>query len=98
MFQFTSFKSIISKDDISKNVLKLSSIERIFEDSYVFCQEVFGFNLVKNTNNSLKAVKINSIEDDIYVRTKISKVQNKKVKFENSLMMLSGIKEKKNWY
>ncbi len=95
MLQFTSFKSIISNDDLSKNVLKLSSIERIFEDSYVFCQEVFGFNLVKNTNTSLKVVEINSFDDEIYVKTKISKVQNKKVKFENSLMMLSGIKENK---
>ena len=32
MFNFTSFKSIISKDDISNSVIKLSSIERIFED------------------------------------------------------------------
>ena len=93
MLQFTSFKSIISKDDISKNVLKLSSIERIFEDSYIFCQEVFGFNMVKNTNTSLKVIKINFFDHDIYVKTKISKVQNKKVKFENSLMILLGIKE-----
>jgi len=93
MLQFTSFKSIISKDDISKNVLKLSSIERIFEDSYIFCQEVFGFNMVKNTKTSLKVIKINFFDHDIYVKTKISKVQNKKVKFENSLMILLGIKE-----
>ena len=93
MLQFTSFKSIISKDDISKNVLKLSSIERIFEDSYIFCQEVFGFNMVKNTNTSLKVVKINFFDHDIYVKTKISRVQNKKVKFENSLMIFLGNKE-----
>ena len=67
MFNFTSFKSIISKDDISNSVIKLSSIERIFEDSYVFCQKVFGFNLTKNSITSLKTVKINSINDDIYI-------------------------------
>ena len=95
MFNFTSFKSIISKDDISNSVIKLSSIERIFEDSYVFCQKVFGFNLTKNSITSLKTVKINSINDDIYINTKISKINNKKVKFENNLMVSSGIKESK---
>ena len=95
MFNFTSFKSIISKDDISNSVFKLSSIERIFEDSYVFCQKVFGFNLTKNSITSLKTVKINSINDDIYINTKISKINNKKVKFENNLMVSSGIKESK---
>ena len=95
MFNFTSFKSIISKDDISNSVFKLSSIERIFEDSYVFCQKVFGFNLTKNSITSLKTVKINSINDDIYINTKISKINNKKVKFENNLVVSSGIKESK---
>ena len=95
MFNFTSFKSIISKDDISNSVFKLSSIERIFEDSYVFCQKVFGFNLTKNSITSLKTVKINSINDDIYIETKISKINNKKVKFENILIVSSGIKESK---
>ena len=95
MVKFTSFKSIISKDDISNSVIKLSSIERIFEDSYVFCQKVFGFNLTKNSITSLKTVKINSINDDIYINTKISKINNKKVKFENTLMVSSGITESK---
>ena len=95
MFKFTSFKSIISKEDISNNLIKLSSIERIFEDSYVFCQKVFGFKSIKNFSTSLKTVKINSINDDIYINTKISKINNKKVKFENTLMVSSGIKESK---
>ena len=95
MFNFTSFKSIISKDDISNSVFKLSSIERIFEDSYVFCQKVLGFKSSKNTNTSLKTVRINSINDDIYINTKISKINNKKVKFENILIVSSGIKESK---
>ena len=95
MFNFTSFKSIISKDDISNSVIKLSSIERIFEDSYVFCQKVFGFKSTKNSSTSLKTVKINSINDDIYIETKISKINNKKVKFENILIVSSGIKETK---
>ena len=95
MLNFTSFKSIISKDDISNNVIKLSSIERIFEDSYVFCQKVLGFKSANNPNTSLKTVRINSINDDIYINTKISKINNKKVKFENTLMVSSGIKESK---
>ena len=95
MFKFTSFKSIISKDDISNSVIKLSSIERIFEDSYVFCQKVFGFKSIKNSSTSFKTVKINSINDDIYIETKISKINNKKVKFENILIISSGIKESK---
>ena len=95
MFYFTSFNSIISKDDISNNVIKLSFIERIFEDSYVFCQKVLGFKSSKNTNTSLKIVRINSINDDIYINTKISKINNKKVKFENTLMVSSGIQESK---
>ena len=95
MFNFTSFKSIISKDDISNNVIKLSSIERIFEDSYVFCQKVLGFKTANNPNTSLRTVRINSINDDIYINTKISKINNKKVKFENTLMVSSGIKESK---
>ena len=95
MFNFTSFKSIISKDDISNNAIKLSSIERIFEDSYVFCQKVLGFKSANNPNTSLKTVRINSINDDIYINTKISKINNKKVKFENTLMVSSGIKESK---
>ena len=95
MFNFTSFKSIISKDDISDNLIKLSSIERIFEDSYVFCQKVFGFKSTRNSSTSLKTVRINSINDDIYINTKISKINNKKVKFENTLMVSSGIKESK---
>ena len=95
MFNFTSFNSIISKDDISNSVIKLSSIERIFEDSYVFCQKVFGFKSTKNSSTSLKTVRINSINDDIYINTKISKINNKKVKFENTLMVSSGIKESK---
>ena len=66
MFNFTSFKSIISKDDISNNSIKLSSIERIFEDSYVFCQKVLGFKSSKNTNTSLKTVRINSINSVSY--------------------------------
>ena len=61
MFNFSSFKSIISKDDISNSVIKLSSIETIFEDSYVFCQKVFGFKSTKNSSTSLKTVRINSI-------------------------------------
>ena len=73
MFNFTSFKSIISKDDISNNVIKLSSIERIFEDSYVFCYKIFGFKSAKNPNTSLKNVRINSINDNIYINTKIYK-------------------------
>ena len=80
MFNFTSFKSIISKDDISNNIIKLSSIERIFEDSYVFCQKVLGFKSANNPNTLLKIVRINSINDDIYINTKISKINNKKVK------------------
>ena len=95
MFNFTSFKSIISKDDISNNVIKLSSVERIFEDSYVFCHKVFGFKSVKNPNTSLKTVIINPIDYDIYVETKISKIKDKKVKFKNTLMVSSGIKESK---
>ena len=95
MFNFTSFKSIISKDDISNNIIKLSSIERIFEDSYVFCQKVLGFKSANNPNTILKTVRINSINDDIYINTKISKINNKKVKFENTLMVSSGIKESK---
>ena len=62
MFNFTSFKSIISKDDISNNVIKLSSIERIFEDSYVFCQKVLGFKSANNSNTLLKTVRINLIK------------------------------------
>ncbi|MFL2822306.1 MAG: hypothetical protein EVA21_06215 [Alphaproteobacteria bacterium] len=95
MFNFTSFKSIISKDDFSNNIIKLSSVERIFEDSYIFCHKVFGFKSAVNPNTSLKTVRINSINDDIYVETKISKINNKKVKFENALMVSSGIKESK---
>ena len=95
MLNFTSFKSIISKDDISNNLIKLSFIERIFEDSYVFCQKVLGFKSANNPNTSLKTVRINSINDDIYINTKISKINNKKVKFENTLMVSSGIKESK---
>ena len=95
MFNFTSFKSIISKDDISNSVIKLSSIETIFEDSYVFCQKVFGFKSTKNSSTSHKTFRINSINDDIYINTKISKINNKKVKFENNLMVSSGIKESK---
>ena len=95
MFNFTSFKSIISKDDISNSVIKLSSIERIFEESYVFCQKVFGLKSTNNSITSLKTVRINSINDDIYIKTKISKINNKKVKFENTLMVSSGIKESK---
>ena len=83
MFKFTSFKSIISKDDISNNAIKLSSIERIFEDSFVFCQKVLGFKSANNPNTLLKTVRINSINDDIYINTKISKINNKKVKFED---------------
>ena len=67
MFNFSTFNSIISKNDISNNVIKLSSIERIFEDSYVFCQKVLGFKSSKNTNTSLKTIRINSINDDIYI-------------------------------
>ena len=95
MLKFTSFKSIISKEDISNNLINLSSIERIFEDSYVFCHKVFGFKSTKNSSTSLKTVKINSIDDDIYIETKISKINNKKVKFENILIVSSGIKESK---
>ena len=95
MFNFTSFKSIISKDDISNNAIKLSSIERIIEDSYVFCQKVLGFKSANNPNTLLKTVRINSINDDIYINTKISKINNKKVKFENTLMVSSCIKESK---
>ena len=95
MFNFTSFKSIISKDDISNNAIKLSSIERIFEDSYVFCQKVLGFKSANNPNTLLKTVRINSVNDDIYINTKISKINNKKVKLENTLMVSSGIKKSK---
>ena len=75
MFNITSFKSIISKDDISNSVIKLSSIERIFEESYVFCQKVFGLKSTNNSITSLKTVRINSINDDIYIKTKISKIK-----------------------
>ena len=95
MFKFTSFKSIISKEDISNNRINLSSIERIFEDSFVFCQKVLGFKSANNPNTFLKTVRINSINDDIYINTKISKINNKKVKFENILIVSSGIKESK---
>ena len=91
MFNFTSFKSIISKDDISNNVIKLSSIERIFEDSFVFCQKVLGFKSSKNANTSLKTVRINSINDDIYINTKISKMNNKKVKLVLEFSKLTKI-------
>ena len=95
MFNFTSFKSIISKDDISNNLIKLSSVERIFEDSYVFCHKVFGFKSSKNPNTLLKTVRINPINDDICVETKISKINDKIVKFENTLIVSSGVKESK---
>ena len=95
MFKFTSFKSIISKEDISNNVIKLSYVERIFEDSHVFCQKVFGFKSAKNPNTSLKTVRINSINDDIYINTRISKINNKKVKFENTLISHQVLKRVK---
>ena len=55
----------------------------------------FGFKSTKNSSTSLKTFRINSINDDIYINTKISKINNKKVKFENTLMVSSGIKENK---
>ena len=61
MLKFNSFKSIISKEDISNNLINLSSIERIFEDSYLFCQKVLGFKSANNPNTLLKTVRINSI-------------------------------------
>ena len=77
MFNFTSFKSIISQDDISNNAIKFSSIEKIFEDSYVFCHKIFGFKSAKNPNTSLKTFRINSTNNDIYINTKISKTKKK---------------------
>ena len=50
MLQFTSFKSIISKDGISSNVLKSNYIEKIFEEVDIFCEYIFGFKLVKNNS------------------------------------------------
>ena len=57
MFNFTSFKSIISKDDISNSVIKLSSIERIFEDTYVFCQKVLASSQQKTLVLHLKLLE-----------------------------------------
>ena len=51
MLQFTSFKSIISKDGISSNVLKSNYIEKIFEEVDIFCEHVFGLKLVQNNIN-----------------------------------------------
>ena len=96
MLQFTSFKTIISKDGISSNVLKSNYIEKIFEEVDIFCEHVFGLKLVQNNSKIFsKTVKITNIHGEIYVITKISKDQNNKTKFENSLMILHGIREVK---